>query len=116
MIARFSFLRQLLTLWSRHVIIWVMIRTFRDQEAELLFKRYVSRKIPLEIQRVAMRKLWMLDAAIDVKDLRTPPSNHLELLRGDRKGQYSIRINRQFRICFFWKSGHAYEVEIIDYH
>jgi toxin HigB-1 len=63
-----------------------------------------------------MKKLWMIDAVPDIKSLRVPPSNHLELLKGDREGQYSIRINMQWRICFTWKSGDAYEIEIVDYH
>jgi proteic killer suppression protein len=63
-----------------------------------------------------MKKLWMIDAAPDLKSLRVPPSNRLEALKGDRKGQYSIRINRQYRICFKWESGNALDVEIVDYH
>ncbi len=68
------------------------------------------------IQRLAMRKLWMLHAVKDQRELRIPPSNHLEALKGDRKGQYSIRINKQWRICFKWLEGNAYDVEIVDYH
>ena len=63
-----------------------------------------------------MRKLWMIDAAVEIHDLRVPPANHLEMLKGKRKGQYSIRINKQWRICFMWRSGHAFDVEIVDYH
>ncbi|PJE76407.1 plasmid maintenance system killer [Candidatus Uhrbacteria bacterium CG10_big_fil_rev_8_21_14_0_10_48_16] len=93
-----------------------MIQTFSDEEAEMLFQRGRSRKLPPSIQRRAYRKLLMLHAAISINDLRSPPSNHLEKLTGKRGGEYSIRINDQWRICFVWKSGHAYEVGIEDYH
>ena len=69
-----------------------------------------------DVQRVALRKLRMLDAATELDDLRVPPANRLEKLKGDRKGQHSIRVNRQWRICFRWRSGDAYHVEIVDYH
>ncbi|MFA6305572.1 MAG: type II toxin-antitoxin system RelE/ParE family toxin [Candidatus Gracilibacteria bacterium] len=93
-----------------------MIKSFKDKEAEKVFDREPSRKLPPEIQRISMRKLWMLDAAMSINDLRIPPSNHLEQLKGDRKGQYSIRINDKWRICFEWKNGEANEVEITNYH
>lgn len=93
-----------------------MIRTFRDKEAEGLFKRERSRKIPSDIQRVALRKLRMVHRAININDLRVPPANRLERLKGKREGQYSIRINDQWRICFEWHSGDAFKVEIVDYH
>jgi proteic killer suppression protein len=93
-----------------------MIRSFRCSETEKLYNRLHSRKLPQGIQRVAMRKLWVLDAATDLNELRVPPSNRLEALRGDRKGQHSIRINQQWRVCFRWRAGDAYEVEIVDYH
>jgi len=93
-----------------------MIRTFKSKEAEKVFHRQFSRKLPLNTQRVALIKLWMLDAATNMNDLRVPPSNYLEPLSGDRLGQHSIRINRQWRICFRWDSGNAYNVEIVDYH
>jgi proteic killer suppression protein len=93
-----------------------MIKSFRSDEAEKLFHRETSRRLPHGIQRTAMRKLWMLDAAVNLSDLRIPPANHLEALQGSRKGQYSIRINSQWRICFRWHVGDAYDVEIIDYH
>lgn len=93
-----------------------MIKGFRDKETEKLFHRETSRKLPPSIQRVSMRKLWMLDAAINLADLRAPPGNCLEALSGDRRGEYSIRINKQWRICFVWRRGDAYEVEITDYH
>lgn len=93
-----------------------MIKGFKDKEARKLFERERSRRIPSSIQRLAMRKLWMLDAAVGINDLRIPPSNHLESLRGKYKGKYSIRINKQWRICFNGHGGDAYNVEIIDYH
>lgn len=93
-----------------------MIRSFRCAETEKIYHRVQSRKLPLSIQRVAMRKLWILDAVVSLSELRVPPSNRLEALRGDRKGQYSIRINNQWRICFRWREGEVYDVEILDYH
>ena len=93
-----------------------MIRSFRDKEAERIFSRQRSRKLPPEIQRVAFRKLRMLNRSSTLTDLRTPPSNRLEKLRGRRAGQYSIRINEQWRICFEWQEGDALNVEIVDYH
>ncbi|PIZ76385.1 plasmid maintenance system killer [Candidatus Peregrinibacteria bacterium CG_4_10_14_0_2_um_filter_38_24] len=93
-----------------------MIKSFKDKEAEKIFNREMSRKLPPEIQRISMRKVWMIDAAMSINDLRIPPSNHLEQLKGDRKGQYSVRINDKWRICFEWKNGEAHEVEITNYH
>jgi len=93
-----------------------MIKTFRDKETEKIFNRLVSRKLPPNIQHHARRKLVILDAATELNALRVPPGNRLEALKGDRKGQHSIRINDQWRICFRWKSGDAYNVEIADYH
>ena len=93
-----------------------MIQSFVCKETERLFNREFSRKIPAGIQRVALRKLWMIDAAVDLNALRVPPANRLELLSGKRKGQHSIRINDQWRICFTWQGGNAHEVEIVDYH
>jgi toxin HigB-1 len=93
-----------------------MIRSFADKETEKLFNRQFSRKLPPEIQHTARYKLEMLDAAERLDDLRVPPSNHLEKLSGDRAGQYSVRINRQWRICFEWRDTGPYEVEIVDYH
>ena len=93
-----------------------MIKTFRDKETEKIFNRLVSRKLPPTIQHLARRKLVILDAATELNALRVPPGNRLEALRGDRKGQHNIRINDQWRICFRWKSGDAYNVEIADYH
>ena len=93
-----------------------MILSFADKETRDLFHREYSRHLPHDIQRLARRKLRMLIRAKTLKDLRIPPSNRLELLRGDRNGQYSLRINDQWRICFYWKEGNAYHVEITDYH
>jgi proteic killer suppression protein len=93
-----------------------MIRNFRDSEAEKLFRRERSRKLPDEIQRAAQRKLEMLDAAESLEDLRSPPGDRLEMLTGDRRGQWSIRINQRWRICFIWDEGEAHDVEIVDYH
>jgi proteic killer suppression protein len=93
-----------------------MIKSFRDRETEKVFSRQFSRRIPTNLHRVAWRKLALLDAAERLEDLRIPPSNRLEKLKGDRAGQYSIRINEQWRICFVWREGDAYEVEMVDYH
>ncbi|PIR47231.1 MAG: plasmid maintenance system killer [Candidatus Vogelbacteria bacterium CG10_big_fil_rev_8_21_14_0_10_45_14] len=93
-----------------------MIKSFHSKEEELIFKNFRSKVLPSNIQRVALRKLLMIDASVTVNDLRIPPANHLELLRGDRKGQYSIRINREWRICFSWREGSAHDVEIFNYH
>ena len=93
-----------------------MIKSFADRETERLFKRERVKRFGPDVQRVGLRKLRMLDAAEKIDDLRIPPANRLEKLKGDRAGQYSIRINRQWRICFDWSSGDAYEVEIVDYH
>jgi len=94
----------------------VVIRRFRDDEARKIFEGERSRRLPADVQSVMRRKLKMLDAAVELADLRVPPGNRLEALKGDRKGQYSIRINDQWRICFRWKDGDAYDVEITDYH
>jgi len=93
-----------------------MIESFKDKETEKVFRRLFSRKLPPDVQRVALRRLIYLHNAKDVNDLRTPPSNRLEKLGGDRQGQYSIRINNQWRICFEWLDNHAHNVEIVDYH
>lgn len=93
-----------------------MIKSFKCKEAQRIFNRDSSLKLPSSIQRTAMRKLWMITAASSINDLRIPPANHLEKLKGRRKEQYSIRINDQWRICFKWHRQDAYEVEIIDYH
>jgi len=93
-----------------------MIRSFKSKEAEKIWNGNVSRKLPADIQPIARRKLRMLNNAIELKDLRIPPANRLEVLKGDRKGQHSIRINQQWRICFKWKNGDVLDVEIVDYH
>ncbi len=93
-----------------------MIRDFRDRETESVWRGDASRRLPQDIQAVARRKLRMLNNARNVNDLRAPPANRLEALHGKRKGQHSIRINDQWRICFVWKDGDAYGVEIVDYH
>jgi len=93
-----------------------MIKTFRDAETEKVFRRQFSRKLPPAIQQTALRKLRMLNNAVTLEDLRVPPANHLEKLFGDRAGQYSIRINNQWRLCFDWHDNNAYNVEITDYH
>jgi toxin HigB-1 len=93
-----------------------MIKSFRDKEAEKVFHRQFSRKLPTDIQHLARRKLVMLDAATELETLRVPPGNRLEALKGSRDGEHSIRINDQWRICFVWRDGHVYDVQIIDYH
>ena len=93
-----------------------MIKDFRCSETELIFYEKRSKKLPSQIQNQALRKLQMLDYANNISDLRVPPSNRLETLKGNRKGQHSIRINNQWRICFVWEGSHAYKVEIVDYH
>ena len=93
-----------------------MIKSYRDKDTDRLFQRQPVRKLGTGVQRVALRKLRRLDAAMRLSDLRVPPGNRLERLRGDRTGQYSIRINDQWRICFRWHEGDAYDVEIVDYH
>ncbi len=93
-----------------------MIKTFRDAETEQLWKEERSRRMPPALLRAAFKKLQMLNAAGALNDLGVPPGNRLERLRGDREGQHSIRINDQYRLCFVWRDGNAYEVEITDYH
>jgi proteic killer suppression protein len=93
-----------------------VIKSFRDQETEKVFTREGSRKLPGDIQQVALRKLRMLNNATNLNDLRVPPTNRLEKLSRDRAGQHSVRINEQWRICFVWREGNAYDVEITDYH
>jgi toxin HigB-1 len=94
-----------------------MIVTFKSGETKLIFDGFISRYYPPDIQKIALRKLLLLDAAISVNDLRVPPGNRLEKLLGNRKGQYSIRINDQWRICFVWTDeNNADKVEIVDYH
>ena len=93
-----------------------MIKSFRDKESERVWSREYCKRIPRDIQERALMKLQQLNAAGDLKDLSIPTSNQLEALKGNRKGEYSIRINKQWRICFRWRDGHASDVEIADYH
>ncbi len=93
-----------------------MIRSFACPETERLFEDETSRRLPTQIQRAARRKLLLLHQARRLEDLRAPPGNRLEALKGDRNGQHSVRINDQWRICFRWETGDAYGVEIVDYH
>ena len=93
-----------------------MIQNFRCQETARIWKGKGSRRLPADIQRIALRKLTQLSAAAVLDDLRVPPGNRLEALKGSLAGLHSIRINDQWRICFVWKDGHAHEIEIVDYH
>ena len=93
-----------------------MIKSFRSKETEKIWKGEFSKKLSSDIQNIARRKLRMLNNSNVLNDLISPPSNMLELLKGKRKGQHSIRINDQWRICFEWKDSHCYNVEIVDYH
>jgi proteic killer suppression protein len=93
-----------------------VIKSFKCKETEKIFKRSYLKKYPVDMQRVALRKLRMLNRAEDLNDLRVPPGNRLEALKGKRKGQHSIRINDQWRICFLWQDKDVFDVEITDYH
>lgn len=93
-----------------------MIISFKNKETEKVYNREGSNKLPRNIQQVALRKLRMINNAKSLSDLRIPPANRLEILKSNRKGQFSIRINDQWRICFIWRDVDAYEVEIADYH
>jgi proteic killer suppression protein len=93
-----------------------VIRSCRDRETELVWRGRRSRRLPRDFQWIATRKLRQLDAALQLAELRYPPGNRIEALSGDRKGEHSIRINDQWRICFVWKDGDAHDVEIVDYH
>ena len=93
-----------------------MIKSFKNKATAAIFVGKIVRRIPHEIQGVARRKLKLIDATSRIEELRVPPGNRLELLGGDRNGQWSIRINDQWRICFRWESGHAEDVEVVDYH
>ncbi len=93
-----------------------MITGFRDRETEKIWQGKVSRRLPQDIQAIARRKLRMLNNARTLDDLRIPPANRLEALKGKRKGRHSIRINDQWRICFVWSAPNAHDVEIVDYH
>lgn len=93
-----------------------MIKSFTDEDTERIFHGLRPHRLPPQITKRGVRKLLLLNAAGDLSELRVPPGNHLERLKGDRAGQYSIRINDQWRICFVWREGNAYEVEVTDYH
>jgi proteic killer suppression protein len=93
-----------------------MIGSFKDAETQKVWNRQFSKKLPHDIQRTALRKLSMIHNSINLEDLKIPSGNCLEQLHGNRKGQYSIRINDQWRICFGWDNGNAFDVEIVDYH
>jgi proteic killer suppression protein len=93
-----------------------VIRSFADRETERLFARTPGRRFPAQLHRVILRKLVQVDAAERLDDLRVPPGNRLEALKGDRRGQHSIRVNDQWRVCFRWRDGDAHDVEIVDYH
>ena len=93
-----------------------VIRSFRDKDAQQLFDRRPVRRLGADAQRIALRKLRQLDAAVTLDDLRVPPGNRLERLRGDRAGEWSIRIYDQWRTCFRWVGGDAHDVQIVDYH
>ncbi len=94
----------------------IMIEGFKDKETEKVFNQIFSKKLPNDIQPIALRKLILIDNAQSVEDLRVPPGNHLERLQGDREGQYSIKINDQYRICFIADGNRFSEIEITDYH
>ena len=93
-----------------------MIQSFKCKETEKIWNQNYSKKFSDNIQRIALRKLFMIQRAKELKDLLAPPANRLEKLKGDRKAQYSIRINDQYRICFRWEDSNAYDIEIVDYH
>jgi toxin HigB-1 len=93
-----------------------MIKSFKNKETEKVYGREGSNKLPGDIQQIALRKLRMINNSKSLNDLKVPPANRLEKLKGDREGQLSIRINDQWRICFVWENGDAHEVEITDYH
>lgn len=100
--------------WNGYTVI--MIRSFADKETEKIYHQDFSRKLPQSIQGIALRKLIMIDNAESLEDLRVPPANHLEALKGDRAGQYSIRVNQKYRVCFRFSEGGFQDVEIADYH
>ena len=93
-----------------------MIKSFKCKESEKIFNRIYSKVYTKGFQSIILRKLWMIEAAMNINDLRVPPANRLEKLSWERNGQHSIRINQQYRICFKWKQDGAYDIEITDYH
>lgn len=106
----------LLTFNALRYTLPIMIQSFKCTETEKIFEREFSKKLPRDIQRIAFRKLRMLYRSVSLNDLRIPPANRLQKLHGERAGQWSIRINDQYRICFIWQNNDAYDVEIVDYH
>jgi proteic killer suppression protein len=105
-----------LTLLTYRVNIQAVIKSFGDRDTERLFAREPVRRYPAQLRRTMLRKLVAVDAAEALDDLRVPPGNRLEKLRGDRAGQHSIRVNDQWRVCFVWRDGDAHDVSIVDYH
>jgi proteic killer suppression protein len=93
-----------------------VIKSFVDKETEKVYRREYSKKFPFDVQKVGLRKLRMINNAQSFQDLKSPPGNRLEKLKGNRKGQHSIRINDQWRVCFIWRENDAFDVEITDYH
>ena len=93
-----------------------MIKSFKCKETEKIFNLNYSHKLPQDIQKIALRKLWMIDAATAINDLKIPPANHLKKIKGKINNYYSIRINKQWRICFIWQKNDAFDIKIIDYH
>jgi proteic killer suppression protein len=93
-----------------------MIASFRDKETERLWQSGTSRRLPADLQRRAFKKLALLNAALTLENLKVPPGNQMEPLKGSRAGQHSIRVNDQYRVCFVWRGGNAFGVEIVDYH
>jgi proteic killer suppression protein len=93
-----------------------VIASFRDRETEKIWNGEFSGRLPTDIQEAALTRLRILNAAVRLENLRLPPGNKLEALKGDRRGQHSLRINRQWRICFLWSGGNAHRVEVVDYH
>jgi proteic killer suppression protein len=93
-----------------------MIVSFRDRETDRLWQSGRSRRLPADLQRRAFKKLAILNGAVTLDNLKVPPGNQLEALRGNRAGQHSIRVNDQYRVCFVWRDGNAFQAEIVDYH
>ena len=106
----------MIDIWRDALYNKAVIKTFKDAPTQKIYQRQPARKLPPDIQQVALRKLRMINNATSLTDLRVPPANRLEKLSGDRAGQWSIRINDQWRICFEWRDSDAYDVEIVDYH
>lgn len=103
-------------MYTQHVYNSTMIKSFADKETHKIYRQEFSKRLPADIQKTALRKLIMIDNAETISDLKVPPANHLETLKGDKAGKYSIRINKQYRICFSFIGSNAFDVEIVDYH